>query len=231
MATNWQEYQEEAAVFFRSLGFEAATNFTVQGIRTAHKIDVFAQSHYGGFDVVWIIECKYWATRVTKLHVMALREIVADVGADRGILLSEAGFQSGAVEAATLTNVHATSLATLHDTASAEIAAMRLSELYDRIEACRERYWNIPKEARIECGLRPEVGAFGYSAVEVIDLASELIAKAFRGSYPVRAESLGSLVLLGGTRQFDAAIEIISLIEPMVAELDAKLAACEAMRP
>jgi hypothetical protein len=37
--------------------------------------------------------------------VLALRQIVTDVGADRGILLSEKGFQSGAVEAATLTNV------------------------------------------------------------------------------------------------------------------------------
>jgi len=68
------------------------------------------------------------AKKVTKLHVLALREIVADVGADRGILLSEAGFQSGAIEAAKLTNVHVTSLARLRDTATAEVMAMRLRE-------------------------------------------------------------------------------------------------------
>ena len=69
------------------------------------------KSHQVGFDVIWLVECKRWRRRVTKLHVLALREIVADVGADRGILLSEVGFQSGAVEAAKLTNVHVTSLA------------------------------------------------------------------------------------------------------------------------
>ncbi len=185
MADSWQEYQEEVATFFRSLGLEAMTNLTVQGVRTTHDIDVFVKSHHVGFVVVWIIECKHWERRVTKLHVLALREIVTDVGADRGILLSEAGFQSGAVEAATLTNVHVNSLANLRASANAEIMAMRLREVYDRVEACRERYWNIPKQKRIEGGLRPDVGAAGYSGDQVINLASDLIAKAFRGIYPV----------------------------------------------
>jgi restriction system protein len=40
MADSWQEDQEEAAVFFRSLGLDATTNHTVQGVRTTHDIDV-----------------------------------------------------------------------------------------------------------------------------------------------------------------------------------------------
>jgi hypothetical protein len=143
MASTWQEYQEEVAGFFRRLGLEATTDHTVQGVRTKHAIDVYVKSHHAGFDVVWIVECKHWSTPVTKLHVLALREIAADLRADRGILLCEAGFQSGAAEAATLTNVHLTSLAPLRGTASAEVTAMRVRELYDRIEACRVRYWDI----------------------------------------------------------------------------------------
>jgi restriction system protein len=140
----------------------------VFGVRTTHDIDVFVRSHHVGFDVVWIVECKHWGRRVDKLHVLALREIVTDLGADRGILLSEAGFQSGAKDAATLTNVHISSLASLRGTASEEFTAMRLRELYDRIEACRERYWKIPKGTRIECRLRPDVGAGGYAGDHVI---------------------------------------------------------------
>ena len=116
MAANWQEYQEEVAAFFRSLGLEAETNVTVKGVRTTHDIDVLVKSRHVGFTVVWIIECKHWKRRVTKLHVLALREIVADLGADRGILLSEGGFQSGAIEAAALTNVHVNSLVNLGET-------------------------------------------------------------------------------------------------------------------
>lgn len=89
MANDWQEYQEEVTTFFRNLGWEAMTDFAIRGVRTTHDVDVFVKSHHVGFDVVWIVECKYWTSRVTKLHVLALREIVADLGADRGILLSE----------------------------------------------------------------------------------------------------------------------------------------------
>jgi restriction system protein len=161
IATTWQEYQEEAAEFFRSIGLEATTNHTVQGVRTKHDIDVYVKSHHVGFDVVWIVECKHWNTPVSKLHVLALREIVTGLGVDRGILLCEMRFQSGALEAAALTNVHLTSLATLRGTASAEVTAMRVRELYNRIEACRVRYWDIPKQARIGAGLRPEAPDVG----------------------------------------------------------------------
>lgn len=227
MANSWQAYQEEAADFFRSIGLEAITNSNVQGVRTTHDVDVYVKSHHVGFDVFWIVECKHWARKVTKLHVLALREIVADVGADRGILLSEAGFQSGAIEAATLTNVHVTSLGDLRSTTSAEIMAMRLRELYDRVEACREQYWNIPKQARIDSGLRPDVGAAGYSSTQVIDLASDIISKAFRGVYPIESDSLGALVMFGSARQFSSAKEVLLFVEPIIAELETKLAACE----
>lgn len=136
MADIWKEYQEEAATFFRVLGLDAETDVTIRGVRTTHDIDVLVKSHHAGFDVTWIVECKQWNSRVSKLHVLALREIVADLGADRGILLAESGFQSGAIEAAALTNVHITSLAEVRRTARAEVFSMRLRELYDRIEAC-----------------------------------------------------------------------------------------------
>jgi hypothetical protein len=226
MANTWQEYQEEAAAFFRGLGLDVQTDVTVQGARTRHDIDVLVRSHHVGFDVIWIVECKHWTSRVSKLHVLALREIVADVGADRGILLSEAGFQSGAVEAATLTSVHVTSLAEVRTTASNEIMAMRLRELHDRVEACRERYWNIEKETRIEHGLRPDVGIGGYSGVQVIDLAGDLLLRAFRGTYPVESDT-PPLLTLGFPRQFATAEEIVSVLEPMIDDLEAKLKACE----
>lgn len=93
MGADWQNYQEQAAAFFRSLGMDAKTDVTVQGIRTTHDVDVLVKSRHVGFDVTWIVECKCWQNPVNKLHVLALREIVADTGADRGILLSERGFQ------------------------------------------------------------------------------------------------------------------------------------------
>jgi len=39
LTEDWNEYQEEAAEFFRSLGLEAKTNSTVRGVRTTHDIE------------------------------------------------------------------------------------------------------------------------------------------------------------------------------------------------
>ena len=121
----------------------------------------------------------------------------ADVGADRGILLSEAGFQSGAIEAARLTNVQVTSLAEISTTAKNDIYSMRFRELYDRIECCNDRYWDIPKDHRIELGLRPYVGTIGYSGTCVIEICRDLLSRAFRGLYPVKTEVLAALVTPG----------------------------------
>lgn len=225
MAKDWNDYQEESAALFRSMGLDAATNVTVQGVRTTHAVDVVVKSHHAGFDVTWLVECKHWKTPVSKMHVLALREIVADTGSDRGMLLCEAGFQSGAVEAANLTNVRVTSLENVRSTAGAEISAMRLRELYDRVEDCRARYWDIPKSHRIERGLRPEVGAWGYSGARDMETCGELITCAFRGLYPFSPDSLQALVAFGKDRVFNSPEEVIATVEPLINELEEKLGA------
>lgn len=223
MADDWQGYQEEAACFFRSLGFDASTDVTIAGVRTNHDIDVVVKSHHAGFDITWLVECKHWKTRVSKLHVLALREIVADVGADRGILLSEAGFQSGAIEAANLTNVRVTSLAELRATASDDIFSMRLRELFDRIEVCKQRYWDIPKDERIRHGLRTDVYESGYFGAHVIDFCSDLVSRSLRGIYPVKCETLVAIVFSGLPESFASPEAVVSTVEPMVRELEGKL--------
>lgn len=222
MADNWREYQEEAAEFFRGLGLDADTNVSLEGARTHHDVDVVVRSHHVGFDVLWLVECKHWKTKVSKLHVLGLRQIVIDVGADRGILLCEAGFQIGAIEAANLTNVTVASLAEFRSTASHQVTSMRIRELYDRIETCKERYWAIPKADRIEHGLRPDVGALGYRSTHAIELSRELLSKAFRDNYPINCDSLAALVE-GIPLQFDSAEEILAVVDPMVAELESRL--------
>ena len=228
MADAWNEYQEEVAAFFRALQLDAQTNVTVRGVRTTHDIDVLVKSHHVGFDITWLVECKHWKSRVSKLHVLALREIVADVGADRGILLSEAGFQSGAIEAATLPNVHATSLADVRKSASNDFMSLRLRELYDRVEVCKERYWNISKQDRIEGGLRHEVGDVGYSGAQVVELATDLLSKAFRGVFPIGSDTLVALVIRGFNRQFATLEDLLSAIDPMIGDLETKLDVCDA---
>jgi restriction system protein len=230
MSITWREYQEKAAAFFRSLGLDASTDIKIKGVRTRHDVDVLVKSQHIGFEIVWVVECKYWKTPVSKLHVLGLRQIVSDVGADRGILLSESGFQSGAIEAANLTNVQVTSLEELNSTASKEIYSMRLRELYDKTEACNDRYWAIPKKQRIEHGLRPHVFEFSYSGVQIIDLCRDLLSRALRDLYPFRSESFVAAVMPGLPEYFKTPKEVISVVESKILELERKLSAYEGIK-
>lgn len=233
MAAAWRDYQEEAAAFFRSLGMDAQANMTVQGIRTSHEVDVLVKSRHVGFEVTWIVECKFWQTAVNKLHVLALREIVTDTGADRGILLSESGFQVGAKEAASLTNVHLRSLAESEEEAGADLIAMRLAELNDRVQRCRFLYWELPKSLRIEYNLRPDSGApYDYSGNAVVRLAEDTLLKAFRKEYPFEADCMWRA---GAPRDFpkvlNSAEQVVAHPEPLIGELEVKLTACISALP
>ncbi|MYL83438.1 restriction endonuclease [Desulfovibrio aerotolerans] len=219
----WKKYQEDVSTYFTSLGLEASTDITIDGVRTKHDIDVLVKSRHVGFDITWIVECKLWKTPVTKLHVLALREIVADVGADRGIILSESGFQSGAQEAAVLTNVQLTSFGEVREIAQNSFYALNLRELYDRVEVCRERYWSISKQDRIEAGLRPDSCGFGYSGDHIVRCCSALLARAFRGIYPFQSDSLEEVVLFGEDKIFESSKEVIEIVEKLTGELEGKL--------
>jgi restriction system protein len=225
VAPAWKQYQEKAAEFFRSLGLKASTDVTLHGIRTAHDIDVFVSVDVAGFEARWLVECKHWKSPVSKLHVLALREIVADLGADRGILLCEVGFQSGAVEAANLTNVQITSLSALAISSKDAIYAVRLRDLYDRTEACRERYWDIPKDVRIDKGLRFDTGDGKnmYSGARVVDICSEILTKAFRGNYPISVDLFARLSNPRIPESLDDHQEVVTALEPLIADLEAKL--------
>ena len=219
----WKKYQEDAASYFRSLGLDASTDVTVTGVRTSHDIDVLVKSHHVGFDITWIVECKHWKTRISKLHVLALREIVTDIGADRGILLSEVGFQSGAKEAANLTNVQLTSIDEMRGTASGSIYAMRLRELFDRVGICKDRYWEIPKDEQIKFGLRGDVGEHDYSGARIVEMCADLLTRAFRGVYPFQGETIEGFILFGKDKYFESPKEIVELVEEKISELEAKL--------
>lgn len=112
---SWSQYQEQVATFFRDLGYDAETDVTVVGARGKHALDVLVRSHSAGVEVTWVVECKAWANPIPKERLLTLDGIVKDVGADRGFLVAESGFQAGAIRAAEHTNITLTSLADLNE--------------------------------------------------------------------------------------------------------------------
>lgn len=225
MSAPRRHYQDEAAAFFRSMGLAAEVDLRVQGVRTSHDIDVVVDIDVSGFAVRWLVECKHWQTAVSKLHVMALREIVADVGADRGILLCEAGFQSGAVEAANLTNVQVTSLSTLATSSKDSILAVRIQQLSEREEVCRTRYWDLPKDVRIEHGLRfgtPGTNYDLYSGARIVDLTRDILVRSLRSAYPIEVDPFYRVCMALPERLLGHE-DTLSTLEPLISDLERRL--------
>jgi hypothetical protein len=235
----WDDYQEEVCEFFRNADMQAETNISVQGVRASHDIDVVVRSRLVGFELLWLVECKHWRRRVSKLHVLALREIVADVGADRGILMAEQGFQRGALDAARLTNVQLTSLANLANTAGHEIGLAKLRVLQERLDKCRARYWNIDKTLRVQHGLSSYWGQErAFESYVVMQATGWALNAAFRGIFPViynpnlaaMAFPFGMEVEMSPDETLLTAStpnELFLLLEPDIIEFERRLDAAE----
>jgi len=187
---DWRDYQEQAATLFRELGFVAQTEATVQGARAAHKVDVVAEYDHAGVRMLWAVECKYWGTRVPKEKVLAFRGVLDDIGADRGVLLTKIGFQSGAHDAARYSNMTLTSLEGLRALASETLTERRLLAVPERLARAHARYWCIPKGYREESGLKPELGDTSYSAAISLMRVPEILVGALSGIFPIETSAM-----------------------------------------
>ena len=187
----WYKFQEEIKDHFISIGADAQTNVRVQGVRTSHDIDVFVRTKFLGEDLVWLVEAKYWKTKVSKAHVLAFRSIVEDFGADRGFMVSSAGFQKGAVEASRDTNVKLKSLAEMKNETKGMVESEIIKTYLKRLTLIEDRYWSHSKSLRNKYGLRHEIGDWSREFVgqELLTTAREALMAAEHREYPIDLET------------------------------------------
>lgn len=135
MPPAWKEYQEAAAAYYRELGLSAETDETIVGARGKHAVDVVVRGCRAGVNFLWIVECKWWNRRVPKAAVLTLSGVMLDVGADRGIMLSHKGFQSGAPAMARKSNITLTSLEDLKEETASEYIEYQCDQLRRRCDS------------------------------------------------------------------------------------------------
>ena len=72
------------------------------GLKTgnSHEIDLSFETTIGSMKLLILIECKYYRRRVGKEIVEALHAKLDDIGAHKGVIVTTAGFQKGALNAA-----------------------------------------------------------------------------------------------------------------------------------
>lgn len=153
VSPEWLLYQEQAGAVFKSLGCSVAIDAKVQGVRSNHRVDVLVRFSRWGLPQVWLIECKHLKRRVTKSAVETLKSIVMDVGADKGFLLSEVGFQPAAAAAASFTNIGLLSLSALNDAVKPDVERLLLAQLeiqvLDLMKTLRSFDMAVPHESGI----------------------------------------------------------------------------------
>jgi hypothetical protein len=227
----WKQYQERVAQLFRELGCDVKTDCVVEGARGPHDIDVSVRFVRFGLHQHWIVECKLWTRRVSKLNVAALQKIVENVGADRGLLIAEAGHQSGAHIAAKNTNISLISLADLRESAKAELLSLGFSEVRRRATVMKRYtlslweevrtgpFWKSHPKPGIDAALAINIG----SSASFIDHGAE---EAQLGHFPivlVVRDDVERAVQANDLEEFvEAASAILDNLDSMVVKLNAQ---------
>jgi hypothetical protein len=103
--TDWRNLQTMVGQLFRELGCEVEIGKPVELVRGRKEIDVWVSDAHTVPHSEYLCECKFWNRAVPQEVVHSFRTVVSDYGAHRGFIISKAGFQSGAREAARNTNV------------------------------------------------------------------------------------------------------------------------------
>lgn len=102
--SRWQDLESAVARILRECGYEVEEQKSVKLARGEANADVWADDHAEPPNIL-VVECKHWKRRVSRDVIHAFRTVVGDSGANTGFLVSSAGFQKGAVEAAAYSNV------------------------------------------------------------------------------------------------------------------------------
>ena len=204
---NWKQYQNETADFFRSLGCIVEVESTIKGARAEHEIDVWVRFSRFGLETKWVVECKYWNTAIPKEKVLTLKSVVEDLGADRGILISASGFQSGAVRVAENSNITLTSLDELKETAREDLVSSVLHRIETEAIELKYALHNLfitEKNGPNSMTSKPLPGVNGKAVIRVI---GELVLLDFgfdrvklrKPPYPIKFDESGQREIVADT--------------------------------
>lgn len=103
---SWQGLQERVGAILSECGMAVNIEKNFHTVRGSVNIDVYAEDMEQSPPAIYLCECKKWQKSVPKSVVHGLRTIVADTGANWGMVITSGKFQSGAYLAAQSSNLH-----------------------------------------------------------------------------------------------------------------------------
>ena len=102
---DWRDLQDRVANLFREMGYEVLSPHVIKHVRGSKEVDVYVRDPRTSVPHVILIECKHWKSNLPQDVVHGFRTVMADCGANTGIIVGSTGFQRGAEEAVAYTNL------------------------------------------------------------------------------------------------------------------------------
>jgi hypothetical protein len=229
----WRHYQVEVRDFLRTLDLNAETDVEIEGVRARHRIDIWVIFERHGLDHRWAVECKYWKARIPKEKVLTLQAVVQDIGADRGLLMSESGFQAGAVRATEKTNIVLTSLDELRAGAQDYLRCGAIEKMHQRIAKVEGELAAARDRLEQSEGPPPYEGAFWVPEDEYmrqlgsISMIDRALKRALRDEFPTVTgpDETGKRPRLANnlSELVDQAGKGLDIVEAYLSELEKRL--------
>lgn len=105
----WKKFEKIVCAIheMRLQGAEVKFNDSIVGKRTGRprQIDISVRFNHGFYSYLILVECKDYNRKVPIGELEAFRTKIEDIGAQKGIMVSSAGFQAGAEETAKAYNI------------------------------------------------------------------------------------------------------------------------------
>jgi restriction system protein len=102
--TTWRDLRRNVAGILAECGYEVEVNKALVRRRGHANVDVYAIERTPPADVI-VVECEHWKTLVRRSVVHGFRDVVTEIRANRGFIVSAIGFEGEAVDAAAYTGV------------------------------------------------------------------------------------------------------------------------------
>ncbi|MGE5474873.1 MAG: restriction endonuclease [Ignavibacteriales bacterium] len=102
---DWRDLQNKVCQVFLEMGCIAEVEKDIDTVRGKVNIDVYVEDKKFTPEMTYLCECKFWNKPVSQNVVHSFQTVVNNAGANTGYIISKNGFQTGAVESATSTNI------------------------------------------------------------------------------------------------------------------------------
>lgn len=102
----WEDLEIAVARILSEAGLRAERGKSLTTARGSVNADVYAEDDLFSPPAVTLFECKHWKRPLPQTVIHAFRTVIADSGANTGMIISVNGFQSGAEDATRFSNIH-----------------------------------------------------------------------------------------------------------------------------